>query len=283
MSSAAPIILIFVLLIGGIVAWGAMTEWTFSGMLPREGAKCTPEKDDKDKNATRYVYDEDEECTIIEKCKTAWKPDTSNTVCEYTNVNKECTANTVYIENVDKYASDIKGGCNLASSCKTGWKPSTDAKSCVGDSGTTCSPPESKIDNAKKYTFGPNGKCTLVKECDSGWRLSDDSKACIDEFEPLTTPEPYQMDGFYEKDTVKDQGQLGKVKTVEECRKLAKTKGGVAIGVRTTKWGKPGDEYHKTCWYNGPTWKPDTSKIVGETGQYTECLDKTKKPSEGCA
>ena len=281
MSKAVPAIIIFVLITVGLAIWGGMTEWTFSGMLPRPGAKCTPDEDE-DKNATKYVYDEDEECTIIKTCKTGWEPDTSNTVCEYSKANTKCTANAVYIENVGDYAFDIKGVCNLANSCKTGWKPSTDAKSCVGDSGTTCSPPQSEIDNAKKYTFDTTGKCILVKECDEGFRISEDSKACIDEFEPLISVKPYQMDGFYEKDTTKDQGQLGKVKTVEECRKLAKKKGGVAIGVRTTKWGKPEDGYHKTCWYQGPTWKPDTSEIVGKKSHYVECLDKTKKPSDGC-
>ena len=81
-SSAGPVIMIVMFIIlGGIVAWGAMTEWTFSGLLPKEGAKCTPDKDDKDENATKYVYDEDEECTVIETCKEDWKPDESNTAC----------------------------------------------------------------------------------------------------------------------------------------------------------------------------------------------------------
>ena len=88
MSNATPMILIFVLLIGGVVAWGAMTEWTFSGLLPKEGAKCTPDKDEKDANATEYVYDEDEKCLVVKKCKKGWEPNTANTACIYSDQGK---------------------------------------------------------------------------------------------------------------------------------------------------------------------------------------------------
>lgn len=120
MSKAAPIMIIFVLLIGGIVAWGAMTDWTFSGLLPREGAKCTPEKDTKDANSTEYVYDEDEECVIVNKCKTGWEPDTSNASCIYSSDGTECTPTGTAITN-GKYTFDDAGACNLTG-CKNDFK-----------------------------------------------------------------------------------------------------------------------------------------------------------------
>lgn len=291
MSNAAPIMIIFVVLIGGVVAWGAMTEWTFSGMLPSEGAKCTPEKDDKDKNATKYVYDEDEECTIIEKCKTGWGPNTSNTVCEYTNVNKECTANTVYIANVDKYASNIMGVCNLAFSCKKGWKPAKSMKSCVADTGKTCAPAESQVNNAKKYTFGPNGKCTLVKECDDGFRVSKDSKSCIDEWVLPTKLEKYQALGYpLLKDGDKEPKFTNSGKeTIEECRKEAKKNGAQMFGLRAK--GNPADE--KSCWYydNAPiaTFSADgnISDVVEfptppQSNYWVECVDIKKSAKDFC-
>ena len=113
-------IIIFVLLIGGIVAWGFMTDWTFSGLLPREGAKCTPEKDEKDENATEYVYDEDEECTVVNKCKTDWEPNTSNTACEYSKSATECTPTGTAITN-GKYTFDDAGACELTG-CKNDFK-----------------------------------------------------------------------------------------------------------------------------------------------------------------
>lgn len=80
-NSAGPIIMVVMfIIIGGIVAWGFATGWTFSGMLSREGAKCIPKEDDKDENAKSYVYDDDENC-IIKTCKEDWEPDESNTAC----------------------------------------------------------------------------------------------------------------------------------------------------------------------------------------------------------
>ena len=80
MSSAAPLIIIM-LLVGGIALWGFLTDWTFSGLLPREGARCTPDEDSKDENAKEYVYDEDKECLVVNKCKEGWEPNYSNTAC----------------------------------------------------------------------------------------------------------------------------------------------------------------------------------------------------------
>ena len=73
-------VVILLIIIGGIAAWGFATDWTFSGLLPRKGAKCTPAGGGNVKNATEYVYDDYGKC-IISKCKEKWKPDTSNTVC----------------------------------------------------------------------------------------------------------------------------------------------------------------------------------------------------------
>ena len=327
MSNAAPLIIILVL-VGGIVTWGALTDWTFSGLIPREGAKCTPDKDDKDENATEYVYDDEDECTVVKKCKKNWEPNESNTACIYSdqgkvcttpvsaitnadtykigptgvcnlvktckigwkpssaattcvvNAGATCTANTVYIENAVTYKTNSTGVCNLAKTCKTGWKPSTDAKSCIVDV-KVCTPPVSAITNATIYRLDADGKCTLVNECDPGWRPSDDSKTCVDEFEPLTTVKPYQMDGYYNGQSG-TYVEIGKKQTVEECRKVAREidPNALAFGVRTSKHGDP--NYTKSCftWKNG--WGPDKAKLVGEGSHYTECLDKTKKPSEGC-
>ncbi len=244
MSGAAIAGIIVMILLVGITAWGFMTDWTFSGLLPRKGAKCTPKDADKDENAKQYVYDKDKKCKAIQSCKVGWEPNSSNTSCEYSKADQVCTPTGQSIVN-GKYQFNDEGACKLIG-CKGKFKMPT---------------------------------CTT---CNDGFRVSDDSKSCIDEFEPLTDVKAYQMDGYYEKDIIGDYVELGKVKTVEECRKLADEKDGVAIGVRTTKWGKSGDEYHKTCWYQGLKWEPDTSKIVGQGAHYFECLDKTKKPEDGC-
>ena len=141
MKQAAPLIIIFVILCG-IVAWGFMTDWTFSGLLPRKDAKCTPEKDDKDENATKYVYDEDEECTVIETCKTGWEPNTSNTACEYSKAATECTPTGTTITN-GKYTFDETGACKFTS-CKNDFKinsAKTACDTCKNDyikNGTVC-------------------------------------------------------------------------------------------------------------------------------------------------
>jgi len=119
MSKAAPLIIIFVIL-GGIVAWGAMTDWTFSGLLPRKGAKCTPEEGDEDENAAEYIYDEDEECTVVNKCKTEWEPNTSNTACEYSKAATECTPTGTPTPN-GKYTFDEDKLCKLTS-CENDFK-----------------------------------------------------------------------------------------------------------------------------------------------------------------
>lgn len=69
------------IVIGGIVLWGFLTDWTFSGLLPRKGAKCTPEDDAKDAHGKQYVYDEDKKCTVIQTCEDNWQPNSSNTAC----------------------------------------------------------------------------------------------------------------------------------------------------------------------------------------------------------
>ena len=329
-NQVIPIIIILVL-VGAIGAWGFMTDWVFSGLLPRKGAKCTPDKDNKVENATEYVYNDEDKpkCVVVKKCKKDWEPNESNTACIYSdegevcttpvsaitnadtykigptgvcnlvktcktgwklssaattcvvNDGTTCTANTVYIENAITYKTNSTGVCNLAKTCKPGWKPSDSADACVTVKGDACTSNTAYIENVLTYAFDSDGKCNLVKTCKPGWRPSDDAKTCVDEFEPLTTPEPYQMDGFYEKDTVEDQGQLGQLETVEKCREAAKEKGGVAIGIRTTAWDDTNPDY-KTCWYHGKNWKPITSKIVGKGSQYVECIDKTKKPENGC-
>ena len=138
MSNATPMILIFVLLIGGVVAWGAMTDWTFSGLLPRKGAKCTPEKDEKDANATEYVYDEDEKCLVVKKCKKGWEPNTANTACIYSDQGKVCTPKGTPIIN-GKYTFDDDKICNLVG-CNNDFK-SPNCDTCIDGytkDGTVC-------------------------------------------------------------------------------------------------------------------------------------------------
>jgi len=72
---------IALLVLGVALAWGFLTDWTFSGLLPREGARCTPGDDEKVENAEQHVYDEDNKCTVVQSCKTGWKPDESKTAC----------------------------------------------------------------------------------------------------------------------------------------------------------------------------------------------------------
>ena len=290
MSTAAPFIIIFVIL-GGIVAWGAMTEWTFSGNLPRKGAKCTPDEDEKDENATKYVYDEDKECTILKACKKNWEPDTSSTFCEYSNVDTKCTKPKKTITNANTYKFDIKGSCSLAKSCKTGWKPSTDAKTCVSDTGKTCSPAESDIDDAKKYKFDSTGKCTLVKECDEGFRVSEDSKSCVDEWTLPTKLKKYQALGFPLKksgDKKEPKFTDSKKTTIEDCRADAKSNDAQMFGLRAI-----GNSKAKSCWYynNAPIETvPDgenISKVVKfptpPQGKYwVECVDTKKSAKDFC-
>lgn len=75
------IMYIALLVLGVALAWGFLTDWTFSGLLPREGARCTPGDDKKDVNAEQHVYDENKECTVVHSCKPGWKPDASKTAC----------------------------------------------------------------------------------------------------------------------------------------------------------------------------------------------------------
>jgi hypothetical protein len=111
--SGATIILLVV--IGGIVLWGFLTDWTFSGLLPREGARCTPGKDEKVENAKEYVYDEDKECLVVNKCKEGWEPNDSNTACISELTGDTCTG---LVEN-GVYRYDTSGVC-VFDSCDAG-------------------------------------------------------------------------------------------------------------------------------------------------------------------
>jgi hypothetical protein len=128
MSKEMMPLIILLVVGGGIVLWGFLTDWTFSGLLPRKGAKCTP--DEKDENAKQYVYDENNECTVIKTCKTGWKPDpdTSNTACKYSSDGTECTPTGTPVTN-GKYTFDDEGDCNLTS-CKNNFKLDSDSGTC---------------------------------------------------------------------------------------------------------------------------------------------------------
>lgn len=108
----APLIVI-VIIVGGLLTWGGLTDWTFSGLLPREGAKCTPEEDGKVTNATEYIYDKDKECTVVNKCETGWGPNTANTACEYSSGGETCTPTGTSIPNGSYKSSVTTGACEL--------------------------------------------------------------------------------------------------------------------------------------------------------------------------
>lgn len=127
MSNAAPLIIILVL-VGGIVTWGALTDWTFSGLIPRKGAKCTPDKDDKDENASEYVYDDEDECTVVKKCKKNWEPNESNTACIYSDEGEVCTPKGTAITN-GKYIFGDDEVCKLVG-CNNNFKLNTAKTGC---------------------------------------------------------------------------------------------------------------------------------------------------------
>jgi len=88
--SGATIILLVV--IGGIVLWGFLTDWTFSGLLPREGARCTPDKNEKDENAKEYVYDTNGVC-VLDSCAAEYMPLGNDCVLEPTISDKQTASN----------------------------------------------------------------------------------------------------------------------------------------------------------------------------------------------
>lgn len=143
MSDAALIIL---LIVGGVVVWGALTDWTFSGLLPREGAKCTPRDDEKDENAKQYVYDEDNKCTVIQSCKTGWEPNSSNTACISTSTGDPCTVSDPDPKGV--YKRDTSNVCVL-DSCITGYQKSDTGCVLI----ETCDPATTEYDETQ------DGKC----------------------------------------------------------------------------------------------------------------------------
>ena len=107
--------------VGGIVLWGFLTDWTFSGLLPREGARCTPGKDEKVENAEEYIYDADKKCLVVNKCKEGWEPNYSNTACISELSGDTCTASNPDQKGVYRY--DTSGVCVL-DSCVAGYMPS---------------------------------------------------------------------------------------------------------------------------------------------------------------
>jgi hypothetical protein len=151
MSGAAPLIIIM-LLVGGIALWGFLTDWTFSGLLPREGARCTPGEDSKDENAEEYIYDADKECLIVNKCKEGWEPNYSNTACISTSSGDTCTVSNPDPNGVYRY--DTSGTCAL--DCNTGYQESGGV--CV----SACNSTTTEYDPMKV------GKC-----------LSDDNKKLV--------------------------------------------------------------------------------------------------------
>ena len=175
MSSAAPLIILLVV-VGGIVTWGFMTDWTFSGLLPRAGAKCKPETPAT--NAKQYVYSNTDPpaCTVIATCNTDWLPAKSNTVCEYSKSASTCTPGGTPdpqgVYTFDKSKMCILTGCKNdfkfisasagCKSCKAGYKKDgTVCKACTASdvtlpSGVTLNQIE-KVDGQTYKTEG--GKC----------------------------------------------------------------------------------------------------------------------------
>jgi hypothetical protein len=139
MSDSKMIPLIILLIVaGGIVTWGFLTEWTFSGLIPIEGAKCSVDDDDKAANAKKYVYDEDGECTVIESCKTGWEPNSSNTACISSSSGDTCTGT----DDKGVYKYNTSGVCTL-DRCVTGYEKS----------GTSCTEIEEELCDSTATTY----------------------------------------------------------------------------------------------------------------------------------
>lgn len=155
MKNAVPLI-IFLIVVGGIVAWGFMTDWTFSGLIPRKGAKCTPDEDSKDENATEYIYNTDKECLIVKKCKEGWEPNSSNSACIYSSSGTECTPTGTVVTN-GRYTFDDAGACNLTS-CLNNFKLEANAcdkcKNGYMLSGDECVDPGLTISDSKQTNLG---------------------------------------------------------------------------------------------------------------------------------
>ena len=115
MSDATIVLLVVV---GGIALWGFLTDWTFSGLLPREGARCTPDEDSKDENSKEYIYDADKECLIVNRCKKGWEPNSSNTACISELTGDPCDGS----DPNGVYRYDTSGTCAL--DCNTGYQES---------------------------------------------------------------------------------------------------------------------------------------------------------------
>jgi hypothetical protein len=183
MSKAKKAALFLFLVVGVIVLWGALTGWTFSGRLPREGAKCTPGDDEKVENATEYVYDADKKCTVIQSCETDWKPNSSNTACISTLSGDTCTGS---VEN-GIYKYDTSGEC-VFDSCVTGFEKS--GTECISTlSGDTCT----GANENGIYKYDNNGECVL-DSCEEGFEKSGASCVKIETCFPTTTEyDPMQV------------------------------------------------------------------------------------------
>jgi len=161
MSKEKKAALFLFLVVGVIVLWGALTGWTFSGRLPQEGAKCTPDEGSKDENSEEYIYNADKECLIVNTCKEGWKPNSSNTACISTLSGDTCTGaneNGIY-----KY--DTSGECVL-DSCVTGFEKS--GTECISTlSGDTCT---GAVENGI-YKYDTSGEC-VFDSCVTGFEKS---------------------------------------------------------------------------------------------------------------
>jgi hypothetical protein len=161
MSKEKKAALFLFLVVGVIVLWGALTGWTFSGRLPQEGAKCTPDEGSKDENSDEYIYNADKECLIVNTCKEGWKPNSSNTACISTLSGDTCTGaneNGIY-----KY--DTSGECVL-DSCVTGFEKS--GTECISTlSGDTCT---GAVENGI-YKYDTSGEC-VFDSCVTGFEKS---------------------------------------------------------------------------------------------------------------
>lgn len=186
MSKAAPVMIVMLLLVGGIVLWGALTDWTFSGLLPREGARCTPGDDEKVENAKQYVYDEDNECTVIQSCETNWKPNDSNTACISSSTGEPCEVSNPVSKGV--YTYNTRGVCTMGS-CITGYQKS--GTGCISTlTGEPCDGPD---ENAL-YKHDTDGEC-VFDSCIEGYEDSDTGCVEIETCDPTTTDYDETQDG----------------------------------------------------------------------------------------
>lgn len=167
------------------------------------------------------------------------------------------------------------GECILRK-CKTGWKVDPFyGETCVYENKLEpCENNKVNIEKVTGYLYNKKGECNLVGTCELGWIPNSDKTVCEDEYKFPTEFEQYQIDGVYEKENSSLKIDIGIKESLNECRKIAEENGGVAINVNTID---------RSCAYYKSGWRPFTDTIINKGTHYTECINKNRKPRDGCA